>query len=84
MMTNWVSDNPHCEPRNIKLNFVVCIGKKILEFSSMTEFNSWKEREEDATYTTYVKNQQAYKPNSSGRFARACSVVKYPSNRDCL
>ena len=45
----------------------------------MTEFNSWKEREEDATYTTYVKNQQAYNPSSSGKLACACSVVNYPS-----
>ena len=40
----------------------------------MTEFTSWKEREEDATYTTYVKNQQAYKPSSSGEFLVLLSI----------
>lgn len=40
----------------------------------MTEFTSWKEREEDATYTTYIKNQQAYKPSSSGEFVMVLSI----------
>lgn len=35
----------------------------------MTEFQSWKEREEDATYTTYVKSQQTYHPHTSGKNA---------------
>ena len=35
----------------------------------MTEFQSWKEREENATYTTYVKNQLTYHPHTSGEHA---------------
>ena len=30
----------------------------------MNEFMSWKEREEEATYTSYVKGQQTYHPTS--------------------
>ena len=33
----------------------------------MTVFNSWKEREEDATYSTYVKGQQTYQPRVAGK-----------------
>lgn len=36
-------------------------------------------REENATYTTYVKNQQSYNPSSSGILACACSVINYPN-----
>ena len=54
-------------------------GKKSLEFSCMTEFQSWKEREEDATYTTYVKNQQTYHPHASGKYAHTMlsNIVYY-------
>ena len=41
----------------------------------MTEFQSWKEMEEDATYTTYVKHQQTY-PHTSGEHAHAISLSK--------
>lgn len=41
----------------------------------MSEFNSWIEREEDATYTTYVKSQQSYHPHSSGRIVYACILL---------
>ena len=37
-------------------------GKQELKFSSMTEFHAWKEREEDITYTSYVKDTQGYQP----------------------
>ena len=42
----------------------------------MTEFQSWMEMEEDATYTTYVKNQQTYHPHTSGEHAHAISLSK--------
>ena len=45
---------------------LILLGKRFLEFSSMEEFNSWKEAEEDATYTTFVNNQKAHHPSSSG------------------
>jgi len=37
-------------------------GKQELRFSSMTEFHAWKEREEEVTYTSYVKDTQGYQP----------------------
>jgi len=33
----------------------------------MTEFLAWKEKEEEATSTTYVKKQQTYQPQSEGK-----------------
>ena len=41
-------------------------GLSMLTFPSMREFVDWKEREEEATYSTYVKSQQTYRPSSSG------------------
>ena len=41
---------------------------KELSFVSMNDFQSWKEREEEATYTTYVKSQQTYHPSFEGVF----------------
>lgn len=41
---------------------------KELSFVSMNDFQSWKEREEEATYATYVKSQQTYHPSSEGVF----------------
>lgn len=41
-------------------------GMKTLTFSSMRDFLFWKEREEEATYSTYVKGQQKYHPSSNG------------------
>ena len=37
-----------------------------MHFKSMTEFSSWKEMEEEAAYTTYVKTEQTYKTSVSG------------------
>ena len=31
----------------------------------MAEFNSWREREEEITYTTYVRDTQRYQPKLS-------------------
>ena len=45
----------------------------------MTKFHSWKEMEEDATYTSYVKNQQTYHPHISGEHAHALSLSKIVS-----
>jgi len=39
---------------------------KELSFASMNDFQSWKEREEEITYATYVKSQQTYHPSSKG------------------
>ena len=49
---------------HIKLSARSCIfiGTKKLRFSSNVEFLSWKEREEEVTYTTYVKSHQMYHP----------------------
>ncbi len=52
------------------------LGSKTLHFKSMTEFNSWKEMEEEATYTAYVKTQQTYKPSASGNLL--CMLLYYP------
>ena len=41
----------------------------------MTEFKSWKEREEEATYTTYVKSQQTYHPHTSGNHIIASLMI---------
>ena len=61
-------------------------GKKFLEFPSMTEFMSWKEREEDATYTAYVKSQQTYNPQLSGTVYDyinhdMSNLLKFPNHR---
>ena len=46
---------------------MITTGLKTLMFSSMKEFLTWKEREEEATYATYVKKQQTYKPSSGSK-----------------
>lgn len=33
----------------------------------MTEFNQWKEREEEITYTTYVCRDRTYQPQTNGK-----------------
>ena len=32
----------------------------------MTEFQQWKEREEEITYTTYVRRDRTYHPQNAG------------------
>ena len=38
----------------------------MLRFTTLEEFQAWKEREEEASYTTYVKGQQTYHPPDPG------------------
>lgn len=38
----------------------------MLCFTTLEEFQAWKEREEEASYTTYVKGQQTYHPHDPG------------------
>ena len=33
-------------------------------FASMIEFYKWKEMEEEATYTTYVRGDRTYQPKT--------------------
>ena len=53
---------------NLTMNFFICshAGCKDLSFCTMAEFKSWKEREEEATYSTYVKGNQTYHPRTEG------------------
>ena len=39
-----------------------CVGTKLFNFHSMKEFLTWKGREEELTYTTYIKDQSPYHP----------------------
>ena len=34
------------------------VGKKEFNFSTMAEFMAWKDREEEATNTSYIRTQQ--------------------------
>lgn len=63
-------------------------GSRELRFSSFTEFLEWKEKEEENTYTTYVKGDRTYHPNSinPGKFiiksvymdtSYTCTHIKY-------
>ena len=58
-----------CIARSIMAHVInACLqGLKTLSFTSMREFLYWKEREEEATYSSYTKGQQTYNPSSSGR-----------------
>ena len=49
-------------------------GKKHVNFNSMTEFNQWKEREEEITYTTYIWRDRTYQPSSGGKIRQG--VIK--------
>lgn len=40
-------------------------GAKTLTLNSIIEFEAWKEKEEEATYTTYVKSQKSYVPKGA-------------------
>ena len=40
------------------------IGKTEMSFESMEVFHTWKEREEENTYSMYVKGQRAYQPKA--------------------
>ena len=46
--------------------FLCTVGKKEFNFSTMAEFMAWKDREEEATNTSYVRKQQTYHPVSEG------------------
>lgn len=71
----------HCEREhnaNLGMTALYChtiyklhtlLGKQELTFSSMNEFTSWREREEEITYTTYVRDTQTYQPKlCEGRY----------------
>ena len=38
-----------------------------LQFSGWPAFEHWKQKEEDATYTSYIKGQQSYSPQLEGK-----------------
>ena len=40
-------------------------GVQHLQFTFTLEFEVWKENEEEATYSSYVKGQQSYHPTSN-------------------
>ena len=41
------------------------VGAKTITLNSFIEFEAWKEKEEEATYTAYVKGQKSYIPKST-------------------
>ena len=57
-------------------------GLKTLSFTSMREFLYWKEREEEATYSSYTKGQQTYNPSSSGRCTKGSNKSVFLFVRD--
>ena len=62
MRVNFVSEkniNTHTHKTIINKT-----GKQELNFASMGAFQSWKEREEENTYSMYVKDQRSYQPKS--------------------
>ena len=42
-------------------------GKRHLDFKSVVEFKQWKEREEEASYTTFVSRDRTYIPQGGGK-----------------
>ena len=42
-------------------------GTKQLHFSTWSDFELWKQTEEDATYTSYITGQQTYCPQAEGK-----------------
>ena len=38
-----------------------------LQFSGWQAFELWKQKEEAATYTSYIKGQQSYSPQLEGK-----------------
>lgn len=57
-----ILDTPTC----LLHEYLPISGLKELSFVSMNDFQSWKEREEEATYSTYVKGQKTYHPSCEG------------------
>ena len=47
---------------------VSLVGKKEFNFTTMAEFMAWKDKEEEATNTSYVRTQQNYHPVSELRY----------------
>ena len=41
----------------------------------MEAFQTWKEREEESTYSMYVKDQRSYQPKAMESDAYTCSVA---------
>ena len=39
-------------------------GKTEMSFESMEAFHTWKEREEESTYSMYVRDQRPYQPKA--------------------
>jgi hypothetical protein len=81
MMTSLLQhcEEEHSADLGIKINYIIVIhfvrrgtmncttsiGTKTIKLNSFVEFEAWKEKEEEATYTTYVKNQtESYFPKS--------------------
>ena len=56
---------------------MIFLGMKELSFVSMNDFQSWKESEEESTYSTCVKGQQMYHRSIEGVFSQtrqACII----------
>ena len=57
----------------------MAIGKTVVSFESMEAFYTWKEREEEITYSMYVKDQRSYQPKAMKgdvHGLKLCSNVK--------
>ena len=48
------------------------LGKKVLQFDADVDFERWKEKEEEAFYTTFVNCEKTY-PVKNGK--KCCVIV---------
>jgi len=65
----------HCEYKSNRLTtvFITFTGSKTLKFFTLAEFHLWREREEEATYTTYDK------ANRSTIYVHGTGIRKIPN-----
>ena len=61
MHVSWVCKNI-CNHIHVKPHGT--IGKTEMSFESMEAFHTWKEREEESTYSMYVRDQRPYQPKA--------------------
>lgn len=48
------------------------LGATYLTFNTMEEFRQWKTKEEESTYTTYVRHQQSHQHKDSKGKLQTC------------
>ena len=59
-------------------------GKRELNFDSMEAFQGWKEREEENTYSMYVKDQRPYQPSCiEGKVLITCTPCTFTVHVHC-